>query len=733
MIHRLLHDLISLRLRQFPAVAIVGPRQAGKTTLAKLFSAGYYDLEQEGDRVKLDLRWNEIVENDELVVLDEAQSWPEIFTRLRGAIDARRGLKGRFLLLGSVSPTLMKHVADSLAGRLAIVDLSPLTAAELPVSHGDALWEHGGFPDGGALLSDMGSYPVWQESYLRQMVHQDLPMWGLPSKPQQTERLLRLIAAMHGKQLNASQLGKSLGVSYHTVQSHIDFLEGAFLIRKLTPYFANNFPKRLTKSPKLYWRDSGLLHCLLGLASTKELREKPWAGESWEGWVIEQILAVRRAKGESIREHYFRTNDGLECDLLLETDAGIEIIEIKLSSSPPKQAFTKLAKIAALVNASRQVVISRIPDTEVVDSGDRWSTNIHSYLAKITGTSIPSDSPVDTLAISQPNLFSLLQEEAGGLVREKILTTDALAHRAALLAEDLKTISIEGFELLPPRWLNPPGSDLLFRIVEYKFNNTARSMARVTDPFQVGKDVANMEGSRLDRCSLLYLSKVSEIGHRIIPHLWPGEETLRKNLELGTQHLNTLNEIWWLSKWHGIDPGSVEHERVVHKELTDSRKKQVPRADWSFTVLGGQVRINLEVKRRDGTLASTVHSKGVHLFGGNPEVPFSPSGTDEINVLAITSYHGGYITEREERRLVDEYLASLDEPVVDAVCVAVLGGNGSHENLYFPKGRDLEKKDLILRAILTLPDPEDHSSVGIVTHPRNLEDVIAESNRAKNE
>lgn len=114
-------------------------------------------------------------------------------------------------------------------------------------------------------------------------------------------------------------------------------------------------------------------------------------------------------------------------------------------------------------------------------------------------------------------------------------------------------------------------------------------------------------------------------------------------------------------------------------------------------------------------------------------MPFSPSGADEINVLAITSYHGGYITEREERRLVDEYLASLDEPIVDAVCVAVLGGNGSHENLYFPKGRDLEKKDLILRAILTLPDPEDHSSVGIVTHPRNLEDVIAESNRAKNE
>lgn len=733
MIRRLLQDLISSRLRQFPAVAIVGPRQAGKTTLAKLFSAGYYDLEQEGDRVKLDLRWNEIVENDDLVVLDEAQAWPEIFPRLRGAIDARRDVKGRFLLLGSVSPALMKQVGDSLAGRLAIVDLSPFTAAELPASHGDALWEHGGFPDGGALLSDMGSYPVWQESYLRQMIHQDLPMWGLPSKPQQTERLLRLIAAMHGKQLNASQLGKSLGVSYHTVQSHIDFLEGAFLIRKLTPFFSNNFPKRLTKSPKLYWRDSGLLHCLLGLASTKELRERPWAGESWEGWVIEQILAVRRAMGESVREHYFRTNDGLECDLLLETDAGIEIIEIKLSSNPPKQTFAKLAKIAALVNATRQVVISRIPDSEVVESGDRWSMNIHSYLAKITGTPIPSDSPVDTMAISRPNLFSLLQEEGGGLVREKKLTTDALARRAALLAEDLKTLSIEGFELLPPRWLNPPGSDLLFRIVEYKFNNNSRSMDRITDPFQAGKDVANMEGSGLDRCSLLYLSKISEIGHRIIPHLWPGYETLRNNLQLGTQHMNTLNEVWWLSKWHGIDPGSVEYEKPVLKGASDPKKKLAPRVDWSFTVLGGQVRINLEVKRRDGTMASTTYSKGVHLFGDNPEKPFSPSEADEINVLAITAYHGGYITEREERRLVDDYLAALDGPVLDAVCVVVLGGKGSHENLYFPKGRDLEKKDLILRAILTPPDPEDHSTVGIVTYPRNLGDIIAESIRPNNE
>jgi hypothetical protein len=169
----------------------------------------------------------------------------------------------------------------------------------------------------------------------------------------------------------------------------------------------------------------------------------------------------------------------------------------------------------------------------------------------------------------------------------------------------------------------------------------------------------------------------------------------------------------------------VEHEKVVLKGVRDSRKKPLPRVDWSFTVLGGQVRINLEVKRRDGTLASATYFKSVRLFDKDQEKPFSPSGADEINVLAITSYHGGSLSELEERKIVDDYLASLDEPVVDAVCVAVLGINGSHENLYFPQGRHLEKKDLILKAILNPPDPEDHSTVGNVRYPRSIDDVLA--------
>ena len=186
MIPRLHEKLITERLRQFPAVAIIGPRQAGKTTLAKGFSSLYFDLEQEVDRVRLDLQWNELIKGKELIILDEAQAWSDVFPKLRGAIDARRQEMGRFLLLGSVSPSLMKQIGESLAGRLALVELPPFSLAELPDEHADQLWKCGGFPDGGVLDSAGTIYPVWQQSYLKQLTHQDLPAWGLPSKPQQT-------------------------------------------------------------------------------------------------------------------------------------------------------------------------------------------------------------------------------------------------------------------------------------------------------------------------------------------------------------------------------------------------------------------------------------------------------------------------------------------------------------------------------------------------------------------
>ena len=242
--------------------------------------------------MRLDLEWSELATANNaarsLVILDEAQAWPDVFPRLRGAIDQDRRRTGRFLLLGSVSPLLMTQVSESLAGRLSLVELTPFTWNELKTTVSrNRLWRCGGYPDG--VLTPR-RYPRWQLDYLALLSQRDLPAWGLTAKPRQTERLLRMLAATHGQIWNASRIGQSLGVSYHTVNHQLDYLEAAFLIRRLAPYHAN-IGKRLVKSPKIYWRDSGLLHAMLN-ASAKTLLHQPWVGASWEGFVIEQVLGV---------------------------------------------------------------------------------------------------------------------------------------------------------------------------------------------------------------------------------------------------------------------------------------------------------------------------------------------------------------------------------------------------------------------------------------------------------
>lgn len=375
MIKRAISGLLTERLEQFPSVAVVGPRQCGKTTLARTVSPHYYDLEQPSERLRLDLAWHDLTARNELLVLDEAQAWPEVFPRLRGAIDARRKTNRRFLLLGSVSPTLMRQVSESLAGRMALLELTPLHLAELPKTDPDLLWRSGGYPDGGVLGS--ATFPQWQASYLSLMAQRDLPAWGLLAKPAVTDRLFRMMAAQQGGVLNASQLGQSLGISYHTVQSYLGYLEGAFLIRLLPPFYAN-IRKRLVKAPKLYWRDSGLLHAMLGHAPEADLWAQPWVGASWEGWVIEQILAARHARGEVLEAFYFRTQDGLEADLLLQSGKQREVVEIKLTTAPAPEDFVRLEKVAALVKATRQVLISRT--RQPVATGSRWSVDLATYV-----------------------------------------------------------------------------------------------------------------------------------------------------------------------------------------------------------------------------------------------------------------------------------------------------------------------------------------------------------------
>jgi len=366
MVPRRLEALLRDRLRKFPAVALVGPRQAGKTTLARSFSPLYFDLEQEEDRLRLDIEWNAVMASRQLAILDEAQAWPDVFPRLRGAIDRNRGQKGRFLLLGSISPALMKNVSESLAGRLAVCELTPFLVEELPKTvTPEALWFYGGYPEGGTL--DPSKFPVWLQEYLRILAQRDLPLWGLPAAPQTTERLFKMLALSHGQIWNASNIGRSLGLTYHTVNSYIDYLVNTFLIRLLPPY-SGTLRKRLVKSPKVYWRDSGLLHAQLGLKKRGDLLSQPWVGASWEGWVIEQILSHLTEHGLSFDAFYVRTQMGEELDLLLELATGRWAIEIKLTSAPGSGDLKSLSAVADLVKAPHRVLLSRVSTPRRSDS-----------------------------------------------------------------------------------------------------------------------------------------------------------------------------------------------------------------------------------------------------------------------------------------------------------------------------------------------------------------------------
>ena len=356
MIQRKIQNVILSRLKQFPAVAILGPRQAGKTTLAKTFSEIYYDLEVEQEKLRLDLQWDDIIQSESIIILDEAQNHPEIFPIIRNAIDSERKKNDRFMILGSVSPGLMKQVSEFLTGRIALCELSPFFFSEVKQRGLDNLWLMGGFPDGGILTT--GQFPVWQGNYLDLLAMRDLPQWGLPATPQVTQRFFRMIATVHGNLWNASQMGKSMGLSYHTVNSYLDYLEQVYLIRKLQPY-STNIKKRLVKSPKVYWKDSGLLHSLMGVSNFDQLIIQPWVGFSWEGFVTEQILSCLDSLGCNKQPYFFRTSDGHELDLVLVLNGEIWAFEIKLSGSSGRKEMDKLKRASELIGADKMVLISR--------------------------------------------------------------------------------------------------------------------------------------------------------------------------------------------------------------------------------------------------------------------------------------------------------------------------------------------------------------------------------------
>jgi len=371
MIRRKITRVLRDRLGEYAAVALVGPRQSGKTTLARSLDGIYFDLEQDADRLRLDLEWQSLVEGRKLVILDEAQSWPEVFRRLRGAIDEHPRRKGRFLLLGSVSPGLMVQVSESLAGRLSVVELTPFLTTELRNVPLRTVWRLGGYPEGGVL--DPARFPQWQHDYLALLAQRDLPSWGLPAGPQVTERLLKMVAAVHAQVWNASQVGQSLGISYKTVNSYTDYLVGAFLIRRLPPY-RPSLRKRLVKRPKVYWRDTGLLHALLNVSAEDELLNRPWVGASWEGFVIEQALGALHQADRRVEPFFFRTSDGREIDLVLDFGCSLWAVEAKLSASPGSSDLDRLNKTADMIKADKRILISQTPRSHT--SGDRTSCNL---------------------------------------------------------------------------------------------------------------------------------------------------------------------------------------------------------------------------------------------------------------------------------------------------------------------------------------------------------------------
>ena len=339
MIHRRVEQKLRTALERQAAVALIGPRQVGKTTLAitlaRELNALYLDLEARADREKLSdpvLFLNQY--EDRLVVLDEIHRVPELFQALRGIIDkGRRHGKGkrRFLLLGSAGIDLLRQSGESLAGRIAYVDMNPFDILEVAgISAVATLWLRGGFPDSFLADSDEESFAL-RTDFIRTYLERDVPAFG-PRVPAETlERLWTMLAHSQGTLLNASRLAGSLAVSAQTVTRYIDLLVDLLLVRRLQPFHAN-LNKRLVKSPKVYLRDSGLLHALLGICDANALHGHPVAGTSWEGFVIENLLLVAPDRTQA---SFFRTAAGAEIDLLLELPTGKRwAVEIKLGSSP---------------------------------------------------------------------------------------------------------------------------------------------------------------------------------------------------------------------------------------------------------------------------------------------------------------------------------------------------------------------------------------------------------------
>ena len=305
---------IEVALERVPVCALLGPRQCGKTTLARLIAGDrpshYFDLESPRDRLRLQNPEMALGELEGLIVLDEVQAMPELFQVLRVLAD-RSGAAARFLILGSASPELSRQSSESLAGRVEFVDLHGFDLSETGADQVKGLWTRGGFPKSFLAASDADSV-AWREGFVRTFLERDLPQFGVRVGAPVMRRFWTMLAHGHGQVWNASALGRALGLSDKTVKGYLDDLTQTYMVRQLQPWF-ENLGKRQVKSPKIYLRDSGILHHLLSLTDYEALSGHPAVGASWEGFALEQVLRLR-----GTRDAYFwSTQSGAELDLLL--------------------------------------------------------------------------------------------------------------------------------------------------------------------------------------------------------------------------------------------------------------------------------------------------------------------------------------------------------------------------------------------------------------------------------
>lgn len=314
-----------------PVTALLGPRQCGKTTLARMIAARqastYFDLENPVDVRRLSAPLTVLQELSGLVIIDEIQRRPDLFELLRVLVD-RPASDVRFLILGSASPQLVRGASESLAGRIGFIDLSGFNLAEIESTHRDRLWVRGGFPRA-FLAADDATSMLWRQDFTRTFLERDIPQLGITVAAETLRRFWTMIAHCHGETWNAAQFARSLGASEPTARRYLDILAGAYMVRILPPWF-ENLGKRQVKSPKIYVRDTGILHALLQLNSLPDIQAHPKLGASWEGFALEQIISLL-----DTRDAYFwATHGGAELDLLVRVGGKLYGFEFKYADAP---------------------------------------------------------------------------------------------------------------------------------------------------------------------------------------------------------------------------------------------------------------------------------------------------------------------------------------------------------------------------------------------------------------